>query len=139
MERARVQAREHVCEVPFFLHCESLSGCCLALADTCDRVPFYTSWKLFAQAATPEDIDEDAQDSQSSSKKAADDDEATQREVRHGRVGLALQALWDEADSAQQLSVLVDYLLLDHSEDAEHKHRLPRVLLVQAGGVRGTL
>lgn len=73
----------------------------------------------FGQATAPEDVEEDSQESQSSSKKVADDAEASLREVHHGRAGLALQALWDEAESAQQWPVLVDYLLLDHSEDAE--------------------
>lgn len=36
---------KHVCGIPVCLHCESLSACCLALADARDRVLFYTLWK----------------------------------------------------------------------------------------------
>lgn len=39
--------------------------------------------------------------------------------AREGRIGMAIEALWDEVDIVRQWQPVIDILLLDHSEDSE--------------------
>lgn len=73
------------------------------------------------RATSPnEDLDLDEDDSQSSvtNKKTKEDVAAAIKAVDRGRGTLALQALWEDSEQVREWNILVDYLLLDHSEDA---------------------